>query len=245
MFPGERKAQFFALLEIQKKLRTRWETTNLFLKANFGLVNATTTTDRTYRMLHATASIPCHSTLFLLAKTLYPEQASELEDSDLFPQGGKQTGLHLAAASVASGEAAKAVVVALLELNPAAVQVADSAQGSLPLHIFVERKHHWVHDGIRDVYQAYPAALQQGDAIGRLPLHRAAQANQHGGGPGGSIILELMEASIRTVGTSLCCGMRRNLGRRIGSDLSRTRSGCPRTSRTIRAITTAHGSCLS
>jgi ankyrin repeat protein len=192
MFPEERKAQFFALLEVQKKLRARWETTNLFLKANFGLANATA--DRTYRMLHATASIPCHSTLFLLAKTLYPEQASELEDADLLPQGGKQTALHLAAASVASGEAAKTVVTALLELNPAAVQLADSAQGSLPLHIFVERKNHWVHDGIRDVYQAYPAALQQGDATGRLPLHRAAQANQHGSGPGGSVILELMEA---------------------------------------------------
>lgn len=189
----ELKAKFFEMLQTQKKLRARWETTNLFLKAHFGFLTGNAK-DRTYRMLHATAATTCHQTLFLLAKVLYPEQAAELEDSDLLLGGGKQMALHFAAASSATGEASRTVVTTLLELNPVAVQFPDEAQGSLPLHILVERKHHWVHDGIRDVYQAYPPALKHGDSTGRLPLHRAAKANQHGGGVGGSIILELMEA---------------------------------------------------
>jgi hypothetical protein len=66
---------FFSALEQNKKLKSRWETTNLFLKANFGMMDG----QRQYRMLHATAAISCHPTLFRLASSLYPQQAAELD----------------------------------------------------------------------------------------------------------------------------------------------------------------------
>lgn len=187
----EIKESFFTLLEHDTKLKSRWETTNLFLKAHFGIIEGCT--NRQYRMLHATAAIACHPTLFLLASCLYPEQAQELEDCDL--TGSTQTALHLAASSCASGEHGKTVIATLLELYPQAVHIKDSKDGSLPLHKMVVYKSHWIHDGIRDVYLANPEALRVGDFQGRLPLHRAAAANQCGGGPGGSIILQLMEES--------------------------------------------------
>jgi ankyrin repeat protein len=178
---------FFSALEQNKKLKSRWETTNLFLRANFGMIDG----HRHYRMLHATAAIACHPTLFRLASCLYPEQAAELDNCDL--SASQQTALHLAAASCASGEHGKTVIKTLLQLYPDAVRIQDSKDGSLPLHKMVVHKSHWIHDGIRDVYLANKEAISAGDFQGRLPLHRAAAANQAGGGPGGSIILQLME----------------------------------------------------
>jgi ankyrin repeat protein len=85
------------------------------------------------------------------------------------------------------------VIKTLLHLYPDAVRIQDSKDGSLPLHKLVVHKSHWIHDGIRDVYLANKDAIRTGDFQGRLPLHRAAAANQAGGGPGGSVILQLME----------------------------------------------------
>ena len=184
--------EFFALLEHNHRFKSRWETTNLFLKANFGMLDA----QRKYRMLHATAAIACHPTLFRLASCLYPEQASELDNCDL--SGSRQTALHLAAASRASGEHSRSVITTLLHLYPDAVKIRDSKDGSLPLHCMVVHKAHWIHDGIRDVYLAYKDAALTGDFQGRLPLHRAAAAHQRGGGPGGSVILRLIEESAET-----------------------------------------------
>lgn len=183
------QAEFHTLLKNNQRFKSRWETTNLFLKANFGMLDA----QRKYRMLHATAAIACHPTLFRLASCLYPEQASELDECDL--SGSRQTALHLAAASRASGEHGRAVITTLLQLYPDAVRIRDSKDGSLPLHKMVVHKAHWIHDGIRDVFLAYRDAVLTGDFEGRLPLHRAAAAHQRGGGTGGSIILQLIEVS--------------------------------------------------
>jgi len=183
-----------------KRLRERWEIVNLFLRANFHFTLNTSSIDTTqslpptFRILHATAAIPCHPTLFFMAKALYPNQASELDNHELI-KDDRQTALHLAAASATTGTLSKSVVKNLLELYPEAVKHKNSSNGSLPMHKIVENehKHHWIHDGIRDVFQAYPAALREVDAKGRLPLHRATAANKHGGGSAGSIILRLLE----------------------------------------------------
>lgn len=206
---GEKKSaeqargDFAKLLERNSKLKGIWQTTNLLLKYHFGLQqqqqssnsnnngSSSSSAERKFRMLHATAAIACHPTLFLIAKALYPEQATELDESDLTE--GTKTALHLAASCSAAADSAKTVVLSLLELNPQAVETKDSPSQSLPLHRMVESKKHWVHDGIRDVQRAYPTALREPDSEGRLPLHRAAAASAHGGGQGGSIILQLLE----------------------------------------------------
>lgn len=194
------KELFQKTCAVNKKLRERWETVILFLKANFGFTLNTPCIDKAqsaspiFRMLHATAAIPCHPTLFFMAKALYPNQAREWDDHEL-AKDDRQTALNIAAASAASGSLSRSVVTSLLELYPEAAKLKNSSDGSLPMHKMVENEHkqHWIHDGLRDVYQAYPAALNEVDAQGRLPLHRAAAANKHGGGVGGSIILQLIE----------------------------------------------------
>eukprot|EP00548_Thalassiothrix_antarctica_P002176 CAMPEP_0194133582 /NCGR_PEP_ID=MMETSP0152-20130528/3693_1 /TAXON_ID=1049557 /ORGANISM="Thalassiothrix antarctica, Strain L6-D1" /LENGTH=787 /DNA_ID=CAMNT_0038828913 /DNA_START=21 /DNA_END=2382 /DNA_ORIENTATION=+ len=193
---GEIKEIFEKACLINRKLRGKWEKANLFLKANFRLLSSTSTdtgSSVVFRLLHATAAIPCHPSLFLMAKALYPEQANEWDDH-MLAKDDRQTALHLAATSSASGDLGRNVVRSLLELNPSAAQL-KTKDGSLPMHKIVENeyKQHWIHDGIRDVYQAHPAALQNPDVNGRLPLHRAAAVNKHGGGAGGSIILQLIE----------------------------------------------------
>jgi ankyrin repeat protein len=182
------REQFYSFLERNSKMKFRWERVNLFLKANFGIDDK-----QQYRMLHATAAIPCHSTLFRLAASLYPEQASETDDCVLTES--KQSALHLAALSSASGEQARFVIKTLLQLYPKAVFIQDSLDGALPLHRMVVHKSHWIQDGIRDVFMANREAINVGDFQGRLPLHLAAAANQHSGGQGGSIILQLLNES--------------------------------------------------
>lgn len=184
-------------LECNEKLLKKWKTVTLFLRAAFGFHKDST---RTYRALHATAAIKCHPTLYLLSKALYPEQASEMDDHDLYGDAQESlTALHLAASSPANGEAGRTVITTLLELYPQAAQVADGTDGSLPLHRIVEneRKVHWNFDGPRDLYRAYPLAARIADANGRLPLHRAAAAIAHHSGP----------ASDNTDGRSVVCNL--------------------------------------
>jgi hypothetical protein len=186
-------------LTSNERLLKKWNTVNLFLRAAFGFHKDSS---RTYRALHVTAAIKCHPSLYLLAKALYPEQASEM-DSDLYgpSQESHQTALHLAARSPASGEASRTVITSLLQLYPQAAQVADGIDGSLPLHRIVEneRKVHWNFDGARDLYRAYPLAARIADANGRLPLHRAAAAVALHSGPssenadGRSVLCSLVE----------------------------------------------------
>lgn len=183
-----------------EKLLKKWKRVTLFLRAAFGFHKDST---RTYRALHATAAIKCHPTLYLLSKALYPEQASEMDDHDLYGTAQESfTALHLAASSPANGEAGRTVITTLLELYPQAAQVADGTDGSLPLHRIVEneRKIHWNTDGPRDLYRAYPLAARIADINGRLPLHRAAASIAHHSGPadsdneeGQSVVLSLVE----------------------------------------------------
>jgi len=187
-------------LPCNEKLLKKWKTVTLFLRAAFGFHKDN---NRTYRALHATAAIKCHPSLYLLSKALYPEQASEMDDHDLYgdSQESHQTALHLAASSPSNGEAGRTVITTLLELYPQAAQVADGIDGSLPLHRIVEneRKVHWNYDGPRDLYRAYPLAARIADANGRLPLHRAAAAIAHHSGPasdnadGRSVVCNLVE----------------------------------------------------
>jgi ankyrin repeat protein len=182
------RTEFYSFLERNSKMKVRWERVNFFLKANFGINDK-----QQYRMLHATSAIPCHSTLFRLAASLYPEQASEIDDCVLTES--KQSALHLAALSSTSGAHTRFVIKILLQLYPDAVFIQDSHDGALPLHRIVAHKSHWIHDGIRDIYVANREAINVGDFQGRLPLHLAAAANQHSGGQGGSIILQLLNES--------------------------------------------------
>ena len=185
-------------LPCNEKLLKKWKTVTLFLRAAFGFHKDG---NRTFRALHATAAIKCHPSLYLLAKALYPEQASEMDDHDLYGsvQDSHQTALHLAARSPANGEAGRTVITTLLQLYPQAAQVADGIDGSLPLHRIVEneRKVHWNFDGPRDLYRAYPLAARIADANGQLPLHRAAAAIAHHSGP----------ASENTDGRSVVCSL--------------------------------------
>lgn len=173
-------------------LFTNWKQANLFLKAAFGfpldedkvLMDAA---ERKWRILHATAAVKCHPSLFQMACALFPEQARETDENDLHGQvdgaegSGKQTALHLAASSNASGAAGKAVITELLMLHPEAAKTPDGIDGSYPLHRIAENKHkqHWTFDGINPLYMIYPAAAHETDQNGKLPLHRAAVAIAH------------------------------------------------------------------
>jgi ankyrin repeat protein len=194
-------------LEGQIKLHERWVKVNIFLKAAFGFSVEDDDSDETdnfgeekkdgqglqdsangpkWRMLHATAAIKCHPSLFMLAQTLYPEQAFEIDNKDLrgpIHISGDQhaasnlTPLHLAASSRANGESGKLVIHELLKLNPDAATAVDT-EDSLALHRFVENKYkpHWFLDGARDLYLANTAAVHAVDMNGKLPLHRASRS---------------------------------------------------------------------
>lgn len=207
-------ADLIRSLHRQSGLYKRWLKVNMFLKAAFGFPvtdeddelgeeflsehndekkdatqEVTTKEERKWRILHATSAVKCHHTLFLMACALHPEQASELDENDLFGSNehhfsyasaqyktSRQTALHLAASSNATGEAGRTVITSLLKLFPEAAQLPDAVHGSLPLHRIVENPHkqHWTFDGISPLYMMYPHAVQCRDNIGRLPLHRAA-----------------------------------------------------------------------
>lgn len=209
----ERAVRVQKRLDCQSKVMDRWNNVNMFLKAAFGFsvddeCNSEerndgdsnkerkkilapvsfqmSTANRKWRILHATAAIKCHASLFHLACALHPEQASEFDENDLQGpaniRGGWQTathlsGLHLAASSLAHGDTGKAVIQRLVQLNPSAAKVKDST-GSLPLHRIAENKSksHWIRDGALEIFEANTAAVRVPDSDGRLPLHRAATA---------------------------------------------------------------------
>ena len=143
------------------------------------------TTTRKWRIVHATAAVKCHISLFLLACALHPEQARELDEYDLRapnqPIGPThQTALHLAASSKASGEPGKTVIYTLLSYYREAAEMPDAIDGSLPLHRMVEnpRKQDWVnHSAV--LYHFYQRAVQIPDRHGKLPLHRATASITH------------------------------------------------------------------
>jgi ankyrin repeat protein len=196
-------------LEGQIKLLERWNKVNMFMKAAFGFSvddddsevmdngyeekkvspGSASSHERKWRILHATAAIKCHPSLFLLACALHPEQAFELDEKDLKAPahvcGGCQsashlTVLHFAASSRANGEYGRLVVNQLLSLNPDAAQAVDS-DGCLPLHRIVENKDKtdWTVDGVKELYETNTRAVQAVDLDGRLPIHRAATAVVH------------------------------------------------------------------
>jgi hypothetical protein len=205
MTPQEQAARVYERLERQSKLLEKWNKVNMFLKAAFGFPVAEESTlnennnqekkdsprsqDGKWRILHATAGIKCHPSLFLLAHALHPEQAFELDENDLkgpihisggFGAASQLTALHLAATSRANGEAGRLVISQLLTANPDAAH-ATATDGSLPLHRIVQNKYrpHWTFDGAKELYVANPRAVQTPDLNGQLPLHRAAGAIIH------------------------------------------------------------------
>mmetsp|Transcript_11366 Transcript_11366/g.27234 ORF Transcript_11366/g.27234 Transcript_11366/m.27234 type:complete len:518 (-) Transcript_11366:461-2014(-) len=190
-------------LQLQKKTSKNWETINLLLKAAFGFpwnknsneVDSTEseTGGSKWRVLHAVSAIKCHSSLFLLAIYLHPEQAFELDKRDLRGinnlyksddcnqmNPSNLTALHLAASSGASGDSGKNVLTQLLALNPDAAQHSDS-EGSTPLHRIAGNtsKSDWNVDGVEDVYDHHKNAVKTEDKNGRLPLHQASCAITH------------------------------------------------------------------
>ena len=204
MTPQEQAARVYERLK-ESKLLEKWNKINMFLKAAFGFPVAEESTlnennneekkdsprsqDRKWRILHATAGIKCHPSLFRLAHALHPEQAFELDENDLkgpihisggFGAASQLTALHLAASSIANGEAGRIVISHLLTANPDASHAA-ATDGSLPLHRIVQNKHrpNWTFDGAKELYVANTRAVQTPDLNGQLPLHRAAEAIIH------------------------------------------------------------------
>lgn len=229
---GDQRAAALRLrLQKEAKLKKRWNQANMLLQAAFGFPvpeepgdteesTAATTdtsdltsdvssvdTQRVWRIVHATAAVKCHLSLFLLACALHPEQVVELDQGDLLGpqrhtveskstnstttnhQGSAsctvtgKTALHWAAQSNAGGESGKSVILRLLSMYKEAAAVVDS-QGCLPLHYMVENSHKkdWIqHAAI--LHHFYPRAIQTADGQGRLPLHRAAAAIHYSPGP--------------------------------------------------------------
>ncbi|OEU18540.1 ankyrin [Fragilariopsis cylindrus CCMP1102] len=190
-------------LESQTKVFDRWNKVNVFLKAAFGFsldedwefVTAASAADsnRRWRILHAISAIKCHYSLFLLAISLHPEQAFELDRNNLRridniyksnTKGDRNkskpsdlTALHLAASSSAGGDSGKMVLTQLLALNPDAAESVDT-EGSTPLHRISENnfKSDWNINGVEEVYCANINAIRTVDINGRLPLHRASSS---------------------------------------------------------------------
>jgi len=197
----EQAASLRLRLRKEPKLFKRWKKANMLLKAAFGFPveddgssfgdgnrKEAPSAEREWRIVHATAAVKCHISLFRLACALHPEQARELDENDLrWPgesymegQTSHQTALHHAASSNAGGEPGKAVIISLLSLHREAAQVQNGIDGSLPLHLIVENqsKQDWPNHGAI-LYQFYPRALQIPDNNGKLPLHRATAATTH------------------------------------------------------------------
>jgi len=185
-----------------KELQSKWKKAINLLKAyfQFPAEDSDSPQTRKWRTLHAVSAIKCHPTLFLLARALYPEQANEVDENDLLPgnvrdalplpdpqstcadrrRSSNRNALHFAALSPLSGREGRSVIKTLLKLNPAAATHVDG-YGSLPLHLLArnDKRLHWVNDGLRDVYNAYPEASLCRDGFGRTPLHCAASAAGH------------------------------------------------------------------
>ena len=170
-----------------KKLKKNWEKANMLLRGAFGF-NLNVDEDvsgRKFRILHAASAIRCHESLFTMACALHPEQAREIDLGDLFSSRSStenneimesMTALHLAAKSRSSGPDSRKVMQGLLVFYPETASMQNPADSSLPLHYLCgnESKMHWVQDGIRSIYDAFPNAATCRDSHGRTPLHRAA-----------------------------------------------------------------------
>eukprot|EP00533_Pseudo-nitzschia_delicatissima_P003249 CAMPEP_0116091464 /NCGR_PEP_ID=MMETSP0327-20121206/7520_1 /TAXON_ID=44447 /ORGANISM="Pseudo-nitzschia delicatissima, Strain B596" /LENGTH=866 /DNA_ID=CAMNT_0003582819 /DNA_START=130 /DNA_END=2730 /DNA_ORIENTATION=+ len=184
----ERAQAAEARLKLREHVLKLWDKANTFLKAAFGFQN---NDESTWRILHAVSAIKCHSTLFLMAVCLHPEQAMEVDQNDLLrlnniykaeesiegTRPSDLTALHLAASSSATGDAGKLVLTQLLAVNPNAATCIDT-EASTPLHRIAGNKckSDWTADAVEDVYRCYEGAIRRTDANGRLPLHRAASA---------------------------------------------------------------------
>lgn len=187
--------EIFQKLPSDEKLRKKWDKANTLLRAafHFPITDGNDTKPsgssdakkRKWRILHATSATKCHLTLFQLACVLHTEQAFEIDEGDLFGFGGSaapvavksgKTALHFAAASPFAGRDAKTIISILLALNKEAATKPDAVDESLPLHIISdnERKAHWAHDGVKDIYLANTSAVGSRDRKGRTPLHRAS-----------------------------------------------------------------------
>jgi len=139
---------------------------------------------RKWRVLHATTTIRCHSTLFKMACAIHPEQAREIDKNDLFyrPNGANdsRTALHFASENSSKdprdARETRRMLQVLLSLYPEAASLLNPTDCRLPLHYLCknESKVHWYHDGLGDVHDAYPRAALVEDTIGRTPLHHAA-----------------------------------------------------------------------
>mmetsp|Transcript_3098 Transcript_3098/g.4476 ORF Transcript_3098/g.4476 Transcript_3098/m.4476 type:complete len:800 (+) Transcript_3098:161-2560(+) len=177
-----------------KELQSKWNKAITLLKAYFQFPadDSDGPQTRKWRVLHAVSAIKCHPTLFLLARALYREQANEFDENDLLPgkalpdpqsssadrrRSSNRTALHFAAMSPLAGREGRSVIKTLLKLNPSAAAHVDG-YGSLPLHLLAlnDKRNHWVHDGLQDVYDAYSEASLRRDGSGRTPLHCAASA---------------------------------------------------------------------
>mmetsp|Transcript_10480 Transcript_10480/g.19271 ORF Transcript_10480/g.19271 Transcript_10480/m.19271 type:complete len:915 (+) Transcript_10480:376-3120(+) len=194
-----------------KALQEKWQKANTLLRAYFHFplqedlsgksdeddkptLENSTTKKRKWRILHATSAIKCHSSLFLLARALHPEQALEVDENDLLgggcdvnslpdtqsPKVSRRTALHFAAMSPLSGREGRNVIKVLLKLNLYAASRVDGYT-SLPLHLICqnERKLHCANDGARDISNAYTEAASFRDGSGKTPLHCAASSAKH------------------------------------------------------------------
>ena len=51
----------------------------------------------------------------------------------------------------------------LLKINPSAAKIVDR-NGDLPLHLSLMGGKNWYHDGVKEIFEAFPNALQNSDA---------------------------------------------------------------------------------
>ena len=188
---------------LKGKMKENWNKVDLILRGAFQYplydtaTTTNTTTDseqgnnRSWRILHAIAAIKCHEILSTVACVLYPEQAREIDENDLFametkknvdslPSNSCLSALHIASKAPTRGNESKSLLEQLLLFYPEASCMANPADGSLPLHYLCgnEWKLHWIKDGIQAVYEANPSAASTRDNHGRTPLHRMTTANE-------------------------------------------------------------------
>lgn len=121
------------------------------------------------------------TTTYITTRTQSPPTRphSTLEQSS-HPTFTIQSALHIAAKSPTTGSESKVILKHLLLFYPEAAKLKNPKDGSLPLHHLCENesKQHWVHDGIRSIYEAYKDAAVDQDLDGRTPLHRAATLHE-------------------------------------------------------------------
>jgi len=152
---------------------------------------------RKWRFLHACAAINCHISLFMVACVLYPEQAKELDQDDLYlvetssintsttlteqRPTNQQTALHIATKVQSQGVEARKILMALLKLYPEAAAIRNPRDDCFPLHYLCmnESKVHWIHDGFRNIFDACRDVISKGNYWNQLPLHLAASVARY------------------------------------------------------------------